>query len=155
MLSGLVRYRHGQAPKRTMTPEQKARQEIDRQLAECGWLVQNASEMNVSAGPGVAIREFPLKTGVADYMLYAEGKALGTIEAKPENHTLIGVEEQSAKVHGGPTRRAAVLRSPPTVRLRIHGYRYPVHQRRGTIVWERPNSPDNRRPRAPLDTNDN
>ena len=53
--------------------------------------------MNISAGPGVAIREFPLKTGVADYLLYVYAKALGTIEAKPEDHTLIGVEEQSAK----------------------------------------------------------
>lgn len=80
-----------------MTPEQKSRRQIDRQLADYGWLVQDFSRMNISAGPGVAIREFPLKTGVADYLLYVYAKALGTIEAKPEDHTQIGVEEQSAK----------------------------------------------------------
>lgn len=84
-----------------MTPEQKARQEIDRQLCQCGWLVQNAAEMNISAGVGVAIREFPLVTGSADYLLYDCGKAIGIIEAKPENHTLTGVELQSAKYTGG------------------------------------------------------
>ena len=79
-----------------MTPEEKARQEIDRQLERCGWIVQDHSQMNISAGP-VAIREFPLTTGSADYMLYVDGKAIGVIEAKPEGHTLTGVETQSAK----------------------------------------------------------
>jgi len=84
-----------------MTPEQSAREEIDRQLAQCGWLVQNAAEMNISAGVGVAIREFPLLTGSADYLLYVCGKAIGVVEAKPEGHTLTGVELQSAKYTGG------------------------------------------------------
>ena len=30
--------------------------------------------MNIMAGVGVAVREFPLKTGFADYLLYADGK---------------------------------------------------------------------------------
>jgi len=58
-----------------MTPEKKARQEIDRQLDQAGWIVQNPSEMNIFAGPGVAIREFPLNSGFADYLLYLDGKA--------------------------------------------------------------------------------
>lgn len=80
-----------------MTPEQKAREEIDKQLAGCGWLVQNHKAMNIMAGLGVAVREFPLKTGFADYLLYVEGKVIGLIEAKPEGHTLTGVEVQSSK----------------------------------------------------------
>ena len=80
-----------------MTPEQKARQKIEQQLVQCGWIVQNYRDMNISAGPGVAIREFPLKTGSADWLLYGNCKALGPIEAKPEGHTLTGVETQSAK----------------------------------------------------------
>jgi type I restriction enzyme R subunit len=36
-----------------VTPEQKARQKIEQQLVQCGWLVQNYREMNISAGPGV------------------------------------------------------------------------------------------------------
>lgn len=71
-----------------MTPEEKARRDIDRQLDQCGWLVQDRTEMHISAGPGVAVREFPMITGEADYLLYAGGKAIGVVEAKPQGHTL-------------------------------------------------------------------
>jgi type I restriction enzyme R subunit len=57
--------------------------------------------MNISAGLGFAVREFPLKNGHADYLLYADCKALGVIEAKPEGHTLTGVETQSGKYLDG------------------------------------------------------
>ena len=80
-----------------MTPEQRARQHIDHQLEQAGWNVQDYRQMNISAGLGVAVREFPLKTGFADYMLYADSKAIGVIEAKPKGHTLTGVETQSGK----------------------------------------------------------
>ncbi len=84
-----------------MTLEQKARQKIDRQLGQCGWLVQDYRSMDLSAGPGVAVREFPLTTGLADYLLYVDRRVLGVIEAKPEGHTLTGVETQSAKYTRG------------------------------------------------------
>jgi type I restriction enzyme, R subunit len=84
-----------------LTPEKRARREIDRMLAECGWLVQDFGEMNIAAAPGVAVREFPLKSGFADYLLYASGRVIGVVEAKPEGHTLRGVEIQSAKYMGG------------------------------------------------------
>ena len=86
-----------------MTPEQKARNRIDRQLQQCGWAVQDRADINISAGLGVAVREFTLKQGhgFADYMLYADGKAIGVCEAKPEGHTLTGVEPQSAKYTEG------------------------------------------------------
>ena len=45
--------------------------------------------MNISAGP-VAVREFPLSTGFADYLLYVDAKAIGIIEAKPEGTRLPG-----------------------------------------------------------------
>lgn len=80
-----------------MTPEEKARRDIDRQPEQCGWLVQDRSEMHISAGPGVAVREFPMITGEADYLLYAGGKAIGVVEAKPQGHTLAGVEDQLVK----------------------------------------------------------
>jgi type I restriction enzyme R subunit len=80
------------------TPEQKARRKIDRLLEQCGWVLQDYDEMNIMAAVGVAIREFPLSgTGHADYMLYADGQAIGIVEAKPEGYTLTGVETQSAK----------------------------------------------------------
>jgi type I restriction enzyme R subunit len=84
-----------------LTPEQRAREEIDQVLGTCGWIVQDYAEMNIGAGPGVAVREFPLKTGSADYLLYASGSVIGVLEAKPAGHTLKGVETQSAKYLGG------------------------------------------------------
>ncbi|MEI7462178.1 MAG: DEAD/DEAH box helicase family protein, partial [Pirellula sp.] len=80
-----------------MTPEQKARQQIDRQLEQAGWIVQDYRQMHITAGLGVAVREFPLSTGYADYMLYADAKAIGSVEAKPEGFGLMGVAEQSTK----------------------------------------------------------
>jgi len=84
-----------------MTPEQEARESIDRMLQQAGWIVQGYRELNIFAGPGVAVREFPLRTGDADYLLYADGKAIGVVEAKPEGHTLKGVETQSSKYTDG------------------------------------------------------
>jgi type I restriction enzyme R subunit len=87
-----------------MTPEQKARRQIDQQLGQCGWDVQDYRRMNISAGLGVVVREFPLSTGDADYLLYIDGKACGVVEAKPEGHPLKGVETQSQKyMQGLPT----------------------------------------------------
>lgn len=57
--------------------------------------------MNISAGLGVAVREFPLSTGEADYLLYADGRAIGVVEAKPEGFPLAGVETQSGKYLDG------------------------------------------------------
>ena len=59
----------------TLSPEAKARENIDRQLTEAGWIVQTRDQANVSAGRGVAIEEFPLKSGYgeADYLLYVDG----------------------------------------------------------------------------------
>ena len=95
-----------------MPPEQKARQKIDRQLDQCGWLVQDYRSMDLSAGLGIAVREFPLTTGHADYLLYVDRRALGAIEAKPEGHTLTGVETQSAKYAGGLPRNLPHYRLP-------------------------------------------
>jgi type I restriction enzyme R subunit len=84
----------------SMTPEELARKDIDRQLALCGWQLQNRDQMNISAAAGVAVREFPMLTGEVDYLLYAGGKAVGVVEAKPKGHTLTGVEGQSSKYSG-------------------------------------------------------
>lgn len=46
---------------------------------------------------GVAVREFPLESGEADYLLFVDSKAMCVIEAKPEGTTLSGAAEQSKK----------------------------------------------------------
>jgi type I restriction enzyme R subunit len=53
------------------TPEQKARKDIDAKLSASGWIVQNRDEMDLTAGRGIAVTEFPMKTGFgfADYLL--------------------------------------------------------------------------------------
>ena len=60
-----------------MTPEEKVRQDIDRQLEQCGWLLQDYQEMNISAGLGRAVREFRLAMGKAEYLLHVDAKAIG------------------------------------------------------------------------------
>src|SRR5207237_5073381 len=84
------------------SPEELAREKIDKLLTECGWIIQNRSAINLSAGRGIAIREALLKNrDEADYLLFVGGKAIGTVEAKPEGYTLTGVEEQSGKYGKG------------------------------------------------------
>src|SRR3954452_22502750 len=84
------------------TPEQNARREIDADLVAAGWIVQDKEDLDLTAGRGIAVREFVMKPGFgfADYLLYVDRKAVGAIEAKPEG-TLTGVEAQSAKYAAG------------------------------------------------------
>src|SRR5216683_976873 len=83
-----------------MTPEARARLKIDELLRTCGWIVQDRDEVNLGAGLGVAVREFSLPAGPADYLLFVDRRACGVIEAKPEGHTLTGVEDQAAGYMG-------------------------------------------------------
>ena len=82
-------------------PEERARANIDRLLTAAGWQVQDRSRANLGAAVGVAVREFPLATGEADYLLFVHRKAIGAVEAKPEGATLSGVEAQSGKYSVG------------------------------------------------------
>src|SRR5438093_225076 len=84
-------------------PERKAREKIDAALAEAGWAVQGREDTNLAAGRGVAVREFALAHGhgFADYLLFVDGKAVGVLEAKPQGHTLSGVEIQAKKYATG------------------------------------------------------
>lgn len=49
-----------------MTQEATARQPIDQELEQAGWLVQDMQRLNLAAGAGVAVREYPTDTGPAD-----------------------------------------------------------------------------------------
>lgn len=77
-------------------PEERARQLIDAQLVASGWVIQDREEMNLGAGMGVAVREYPLATGPCDYLLFVDRKACGVVEAKPEGVTLSGVYDQAS-----------------------------------------------------------
>jgi len=66
-------------------------------LFESGWIVQNKTKIEFSAGLGIAVREYGTDVGPADYVLFVGKKAVGVVEAKPEEwgHKITTVEEQS------------------------------------------------------------
>ncbi len=74
-----------------MDPEARARLTIDNLLELAGWKVQNLKDYNPNVSLGVAVREFPLRVGEADYVLFVDRQAVGVIEAKPEGTTLGGL----------------------------------------------------------------
>ena len=85
------------AATKNQTPEQIARDKIDKLLENAGWAIQNKNKVNLSANTGVAVREYQTDVGPADYVLFIESKPVGVIEAKREDeaHHLTIVEEQS------------------------------------------------------------
>lgn len=82
-----------------LTPEQQARQKIDRMLEQSGWAVQDYKRIDFSSGPGIAVREYPTDSGPVDYMLLADKKPVGVIEAKREDvgHRITKVEDQTTR----------------------------------------------------------
>lgn len=73
-----------------MSPEEKARQIIDKQLEDAGWVIQDRKEFNPIASLGVAVREYPTSDNEeGDYALFIEGVPVGLIEAKADEY---GVE---------------------------------------------------------------
>ena len=95
-------------------PEDRARTNIDRLLTDAGWLIQNRDSINVDAGRGIAIREFPLSPGYgfADYLLYVDGYAAGVVEAKKAGVPLIGVEIQTSRYSDGLPQNLPAPRRP-------------------------------------------
>lgn len=80
------------------SPEQIARDAIDRQLERAGWRVQDKAAINFNAGLGIAVREYQTDVGPADYVLFADRQPVGVVEAKPESwgERLTTAEEQSS-----------------------------------------------------------
>ncbi|MDM8564947.1 type I restriction-modification enzyme R subunit C-terminal domain-containing protein [Candidatus Halobeggiatoa sp. HSG11] len=81
------------------TPEQIARDNIDKMLVAAEWLVQSKQDIDLTANKGVAVREYQTNAGPADYVLFVDKKPVGIIEAKKadDGYKLNAVEEQSAK----------------------------------------------------------
>src|SRR3954453_21894906 len=85
-----------------LSPEQRARVRIDAMLEAAGWELQDYSgQPDFRSSPGVAVREFMTPEGPVDYLLVADGKIVGSIEAKPEGHTLRSVENQTDRYNRG------------------------------------------------------
>ncbi len=79
-------------------PEQIARDNIDKQLIACGWVIQDKDKINMNSALGVVVRYYLTQDGKeTDYVLFIDKKPVGVIEAKreEEGHRLTTVEEQS------------------------------------------------------------
>ncbi len=96
-----------------MKPEEEARQKIDQLLKQAGWVIQDIEELNLGASLGVAVREYSLSTGAADYLLFVDRQPVGAIEAKPVGTTLSGVSEQSQKYIEGIKEHFSNAEKPP------------------------------------------
>lgn len=81
--------------------EVQAREVIDGMLRAAGWVIQDRTDINPTAGTGVAVREFTLATGRADYVLYVEGKIVGVVEAKREGDALSSALAQNDRYASG------------------------------------------------------
>jgi type I restriction enzyme R subunit len=81
-----------------LTPEQQAREAIDRMLVAAGWAVQSKKDLNPSASLGVAVREYDTDIGPADYILFVDRVPVGVVEAKkPEEAEKFTVHEAQAE----------------------------------------------------------
>ncbi len=126
-------------------PEQIARDNIDRQLIACGWLIQDKSKINLSAGIGVAVREYQTDVGPADYVLFVEGKPVGIIEAKreEEGHKLT-VHEDQAEYYATSKLKYLNNENLPFVYLStgevttLTDYRDPMPRGRNVFTFHRP-----------------
>jgi type I restriction enzyme, R subunit len=131
----------------TLTPEARARESIDVMLLSAGWLIQDRVDANISAGRGVAIREFALKYGFgeADYLLFVDGQAAGAVEAKRVGSTLTGFETQTQKYSEGvpdalpaPRRPLPFLYQSTGVETRFTNLIEPNPSSRGLFSFHRP-----------------
>lgn len=82
-----------------MTPETKARQQIDQKLEQAGWVIQDMKQLNLGAAVDVAVREYPTDTDPADYVLFVNRQAVGVIEVKKDSagENLTVVEDQTQR----------------------------------------------------------
>jgi type I restriction enzyme R subunit len=82
-------------------PEQLARDKIDKKLVQAGWLVQDYRKVNLGAGLGVVVREYPTDTGPVDYALFVDRKLVGVLEAKKDETILSSHEAQISRYARG------------------------------------------------------
>ncbi len=126
-------------------PEQIARDRIDDRLQKAGWVIQSKNEIDLTAGRGVAIREYQTDVGYADYVLFVDMKPVGVIEAKrdDEGHRLTVAEDQST---GYANAKLKYLNNDPLpfvyestgVLTRVTNYRDPKPRGRTVFNFHKP-----------------
>jgi len=126
-------------------PEQIARDNIDKQLTESGWIIQKKKQINLSTGLGVAVTEYQTEIGPADYVLFVDGKPVGVIEAKKEEEGVhLTVHEDQSKDYADSKLKylnndplSFVYESTGTV-TRFTDYRDPKPRSRPVFAFHRP-----------------
>ena len=67
-------------------------------LEGAGWQIQDLNDLNLGAALGVAVSEFRMSDGAADYGLFVDRKMVGVVEAKPAGASLILVPSQISAI---------------------------------------------------------
>jgi len=130
------------------TPEQIARDKIDKQLRIAGWDIQNKDAINWTKSKGIAVRHYYTEDGKeADYILFVNRKPVGVIEAKKEDEgfRLTIVEEQSTEY---ATSKLKYLKNDPLpfvyestgTLTRFTDYRDPKPRSRPVFNFHRPDT---------------
>jgi hypothetical protein len=91
--------------------EQLPPKPIDAQVTASGWIVQSRAGLNFNSGPAIAVREYTIDAGPADYVLFLNQQPIGIAEAKPEdwgtNCSMSTPKPKvcaAAKLNGSPTK---------------------------------------------------
>ncbi len=127
-------------------PEQKARDEIDTMLVSAGWVVQSKVNVDLSAGKGVAVREYQTDIGPADYVLFVDRKPVDVIEAKrSEEGERLTTHEDQAESYAKATLKYNLNEEPLSfvyestgVLTRFTDYRDPKPRSRPVFHFHKP-----------------
>ncbi|WP_158624147.1 DEAD/DEAH box helicase family protein [Micromonospora sp. HM5-17] len=111
--------------------EPQARVELERRLAAAGWVVRNPHRRHPPDGLGVAVRNVPLCTGHADYLLYVDGSLVGVVEAGWAE-----VEPSGGEDDGVGTRPSGVA-SEVALAARLDRYRHRLTVEQRRTAWRR------------------
>jgi len=92
---------------------------------------------NLSAGRGVAVREFPLKSGhgEADYLLFVDGAPIGVVEARPSINRRQRGRSAAAAGQNIAAVRAAILNL--IVRVKMQNIAHEPSNRKSTFCTPR------------------
>ena len=128
-----------------MEPETEARRNIDTMLGRSGWILQDYQDLDLGAGRGVAVREYPLGKEACDYSLFVDRNPVGVVEAKPQGWTLRGVTTQSDRyIEGLEQKFPSAPRKPPFsyestgIQTIFVDRRDPDHSSRDVFTFHRP-----------------
>lgn len=124
-------------------PEELACEDIDQALRQAGWEVLDRASANIDAGQGVAVREFPLKSGYgfADYLLYVETCFTSRLDVEARSRSIFNLHQPETLAEWLdadplllPTvdgKQAPQSLQPSTPSLQVDGGTPPAHSQDG------------------------